>query len=185
MGLQPIQKRDTNKELGVLLSQDCCCCCCRCCWCPGERSLSVISSLFNTGEVEEGCSKMMIPQVETLPAACPLSVWMSTSHCSVVLSLSLSLTWHLSHSLPPKRTHTHLFSLSCRLRRLLISFRSCISLPRSCHSTGESGILEAALDRSAVKQEEGGVLIILSFPHSVILRKSIKHYTILIQYHLY
>lgn len=40
------------------------------------------------GEVEEGCSKMMIPQVETTPVACQLSVWMSTSHGLVVLSLS-------------------------------------------------------------------------------------------------
>lgn len=41
MGLQPIQKRHANKELDVLLSQDCRC------QCPGEHRLAVISRLFN------------------------------------------------------------------------------------------------------------------------------------------
>lgn len=49
---------------------------------------------------------MMIPQVETPPAACQLSVWMSTSHDPVVLFLYLMP--HLTLSL----THTDSFSLS-------------------------------------------------------------------------
>ena len=106
------------------------------------------------GEVEEGRSKMMIPQVETPPAACQLSVWRSTSHGPVVVSRSFLPHLPLSLSLTHTHTHTHthidtytltlshsLSLLSLRLRKLLISFRSCISLPRSCHSTGESGIL--------------------------------------------
>lgn len=100
------------------------------------------------GKVEEGCFKMMIPQGETLPAACPLFLWMSTSHGPAVLSLFFHHLISLSHK------HTYIptltFSLFLRLRKLLISFRSCISLPRSCHSTGESGILKAALDKSSV-----------------------------------
>lgn len=50
---------------------------------------------------------MMIPQVETLPAARQLSVWMSTSHGPVMLSLFFCLTCLcLSH------THTLTLSLS-------------------------------------------------------------------------
>lgn len=86
---------------------------------------------------------MMIPQVERPPAACQLSVWMSTSHGPVVVSLSFFASPASCLSL--SHTHLHTLTLSysppLRLRRLLISFRSCISLPRSCHSTGESGIL--------------------------------------------
>lgn len=33
--------------------------------------------------------------------------------------------------------------------------------------TGESGILEAALDKSTVKQGENGVLVMETIPHSV------------------
>lgn len=72
MGLQPIQKRHANKELDVLLRQDCRCH--RCCQGPGEHRLAVISCLFNTPAL-----KSRVPGVPQIPLP-PLSVKMSTSH---------------------------------------------------------------------------------------------------------
>lgn len=61
------------------------------------------------GKVEEGCFKMMIPQGETLPAACPLFLWMSTSHGPAVLSLFFHHLISLSHK--HIHTHSHFFSV--------------------------------------------------------------------------
>lgn len=107
MGLQPIQKRHANKELDVLLSQDFRCCCCRC---PGERSLSVISSLFNTGRWRRAALRWWSPKGKHCrrPAhffsGCP-------PHMVPLCSHSFSITWYLSLSYTHIHTHSHFFSV--------------------------------------------------------------------------
>ncbi|MEQ2182059.1 hypothetical protein GOODEAATRI_018161, partial [Goodea atripinnis] len=71
--------------------------------------------------------------------------------------LGVHLTWfccaisflppHLTSPPSLSRQHSHMrcLSVTLRLRRLLISFRSCISLPRSCLSTGKYHDLERQL----------------------------------------
>lgn len=100
MGLQPIHKRHASIELDVLLNQDCCCCCCQC---PGERSLSVISSLFNMRRWRRAALKWWSPKWRhrRRPASflsrCPLSWSCRALFASLTwLSLSLSYTHSLS-----------------------------------------------------------------------------------------
>lgn len=104
MGLQPIQKRHANKELDVLLSQDFRCCCCRC-RCPGERSLSVISSLFNTGRWRRAA-----PPRGNAAGGLPtfsLDVHLTWSRCALTLFPSPDISLSYTHI----HTHSHFFSV--------------------------------------------------------------------------
>lgn len=87
MGLQPIQKRHANKELDVLLSQDCCC---HRCPCPGEHRLAVISCLSNTPALKSRSHS--VPQIPP-PVFCQdvhLSFTCSAKHERLTHFLCLS-----------------------------------------------------------------------------------------------